>query len=363
MSRARSSGPLSRRAVMAGALVAALRTRSAHSESASFDGITLRVATWGGTWMQLLQQFVVPNLERSGAKVEFVLGQPNDNLAKLIASRGQRPPIDLIEYSENDRTSMDGAGVLEPIDYARLSNARDVPAPGRLNNMVANSSTLDGIVFNATKYREAGLPPPRKYADLAHPMLRDRVAFGDITTPQGVKGLIAIAYENGGSETNLLPGMQAIVRLAPRTFYSTWTQILAQFKSGDVWAAHWHAGWVVRGRQAGVPLDLALPRIGDKQGVLSNTWLSPVKGSPNGGAALAFIDDYLSLQPQIELGRRNGIRPVNQQAADRLAQDDKELAAILPLSRDAMAGIFYPDITKIDMDALIDQWNRTVLHS
>jgi putative spermidine/putrescine transport system substrate-binding protein len=341
-------------------LLVAGRSRA---EPTRLDGTTLRVATWGGTWMQLLQQFVVPQLQARGAKVEFVLGQPNDNLAKLIAARGQQPPIDLIEYSENDRTSMDGAGVLAPIDYTQLSNAQGVPASGRLVNMVANSSTLDGIVFNATKFREAGLAAPRNYADLAQPALRDRVAFGDITTPQGVKGLIAIAYENGGSETDLDPGLQAITKLAPRTFYKTWTQILAQFKAGDVWAAHWHAGWVVRGRQAGIPLDLALPPVADKRGVLSNTWLSPVKGSANTGAALSFINEYLALQPQVELGRRNGIRPINQAAADQLAQDDKDLAAVLPLSRDAVAGIFYPDITKIDMDALIDQWNRTVLHA
>jgi hypothetical protein len=127
--------------------------------------------------------------------------------------------------------------------------------------------------------------------------------------------------------------------------------------------AHWHAGWVVRGQQAGIPLDLALPPVAGKKGVLSNTWLSPVKGSPNGAMALAFINEYLALQPQIELGKRNGIRPINQQAADALAKDDPALAAVLPLSEAAVEQIFYPDITKIDMDALIDQWNRTVLHA
>jgi putative spermidine/putrescine transport system substrate-binding protein len=256
-----------------------------------------------------------------------------------------------------------GAGVLASIDYAQLPNAQGVPADWRLPEMVANSSTLDGIVYNADRFKEAGIAPPRNYADLADPKLRERLAFGDITTPQGVKGLIAIAYENGGSETNLMPGMQAILRLQPRTFYKTWTQILTQFKTGDVWAAHWHAGWVVRGRQAGVPLDIALPPVAGKHGVLSNTWLSPVKGSPNIAPALAFINQYLAVQPQEELGKRNGIRPINQQAADALAQDDPAMAAVLPLSQTAVTGIFYPDILKIDMDALIDQWNRTVLHA
>lgn len=361
------NGALLQRRTLLGAGIAAgaglLTVRPGRAADASLAGITLRVGTWGGTWMQLLQQYVEPALKAHGATVEYVLGQPDDNLAKLIAARGQRPPIDLIEYSENDRSSMLGAGVIAPIDYAQLPNAHGVPAGWRLPGMVANSSTIDGIVYNATKFQEAGIAPPRSYADLGNPKLRDRIAFGDITTPQGVKGLIAIAYENGGNETNLLPGMQAILRLRPRTYYKTWTQIFTQFKAGDIWAAHWHAGWVVRGRQAGVPLDIALPPVAGKHGVLSNTWLSPVKDSPNSTAALAFINQYLAPQPQEELGRRNGIRPINQQAADALAKDDAALAAVLPLNQAAVAQIFYPDILKIDMDALIDQWDRTVLHA
>jgi putative spermidine/putrescine transport system substrate-binding protein len=358
----RGETPLPRRALLGAGLGGGLLVANlAGAAEASFSGVTLRVATWGGTWMQLLQQFVEPQIRARGATVEYVVGQPDDNLAKLIAARGQRPPIDLFEYSENDRTSVLGAGVLAPIDYVQLPNAQSIRPSGRLPSMVANSSTLDGIVYNRAKFQEAGLAPPRNYADLANPQLRDRLAFGDITTPQGVKGLIAIAYENGGNETNLLPGMQAIVRLAPRTFYKTWTQILSQFKDGDVWAAHWHAGWVVRGRQAGIPLDLALPPVAGQRGVLSHTWLSPVNGSPNGAAALAFINEYLALKPQIELGRRNGIRPITQRAADALAQEDPALAAVLPLSATALEQIFYPDVTKIDMDALIDEWNRTVL--
>jgi putative spermidine/putrescine transport system substrate-binding protein len=354
---------LSRRAVLGGVATSLLAAPLAHADAPSLQGVTLRVATWGGTWMQLLQQFVEPTLKARGATVEYVLGQPDDNLAKLIVARGQLPPFDVIEYSENDRSSMLGAGVVAPIDYAHLPNAQGVRAAGRQPNMVANASTLDGIVYNSTKFQEAGIAPPKTYGDLANPRLRERVAFGDITTVQGVKGLIAIAYENGGNETNLTPGMQAIAKLQPRSFYKTWTQILTQFKAGDVWVAHWHAGWVVRGRQAGIPLDLALPPVAGKRGVLSNTWLSPVKGSSNGAAALAFINEYLALQPQVELGKRNGIRPINQQAADTLAKDDAALASVLPLSEAAVEQIFYPDMLKIDMDALIDQWNRTVLHA
>ena len=215
----RKGTSLHRRTLLGTGIAAGLGLRPSHpvrAADAPQTTATLRVATWGGTWMQLLQQYVEPALHAHGTEVSYVLGQPDDNLAKLIAARGQTPPIDLIEYSENDRSSMLGAGVLAPIDYAHVPNAHGVQADWRLPDMVANSSTLDGIVYNADRFKEAGLAPPRTYADLADPQLRDRLAFGDITTPQGVKGLIAIAYENGGSETNLAPGMQAILRLRPR---------------------------------------------------------------------------------------------------------------------------------------------------
>ena len=294
-------------------------------------GTTLRVATWGGSWLKRIQKTVEPGLTARGAKVEYVIGNPPDNLAKLIAARGQAVPFDVIEFSENNRSDMIGAGVLADIDYKQVPNAAPIDPRYRLKSMVAHSSTIDGIVYNAQKFKELGLPPPQKYADLANPKLKDRVTFSEPTGIQGVKGIVAIAYENGGNEQNLKPGLEAINRLHLGSFYISSTKLFAQFKAGDIWAAHWHVGWVIRARHAGLPLAITFPKIGDKKGVISNVWLGVVKGTHNAKAAEAFINEQLALKPQEALGRETGARPVNQAAADAL-KSDPLLAELLPLT-------------------------------
>ena len=61
-----------------------------------FDGVTLRVGTWGGSWKETMVNVIVPQFEALGGKIEFVTGSPQANLAKLIAGRG-RAPFDVME--------------------------------------------------------------------------------------------------------------------------------------------------------------------------------------------------------------------------------------------------------------------------
>ncbi|MBI3513878.1 MAG: extracellular solute-binding protein [Proteobacteria bacterium] len=321
---------------------------------------TLRVATWGGSWLQFIQANIEPRLKARGATIEYVLGNPHENLAKLIAARGQKLPFDMIEFSEHNRNDLVEAGVLAALSYADIPNAQSLEARDRLPSMVANSSTVDGIVYNAKKLAELGVAPPKTYAELANPKLAGRVSFPDATIIQGIKGIIAVAYENGGDEKHLGPGLDAISRLNVGAFFTSSVKLFAQFKAGDVWAAHWHVGWVERGRKDDLPLAVSLPAIKDKRGVLSNVWLGVIRGTPNEKAANAYINAYLAPDVQEQFGRLIGARPVNQQAADRL-MTDPALADLLPLTREAYAAMYFPDLTAIDLNDLLDQWKRKVI--
>ncbi|MGE0716804.1 MAG: extracellular solute-binding protein [Alphaproteobacteria bacterium] len=362
MSRTTTHAQIARRRLLAmgvaGIALAAVWPAAAQQQD--LQGVTLRVATWGGGWQKNIQENIQPQLEARGAKVEYVIGNPHENLAKLIAARGQKPPFDVMELSEHNRRDIDEAEVLAPLDYARIPNAAGIDKRYRLATMVANSATIDGIAYNAEKFRELGLAPPRKYSDLADPKLKGRVSFPDASIIQGVKGIVAIAYENGGSESNLQPGLDAVRRLDVGSYYNASTKLFTQFKSGDVWAAHWHVGWVIRGRQAGMPLAMTFPEIKGQRGVISNVWLGMVKGAASDAAAHAFIDGYLAPKAQESMGRETGSRPVNQVAADALAKDPL-MAEYLPLTADAFAKIYYSDLKTIDTGALLDAWNRTVV--
>jgi spermidine/putrescine-binding protein len=92
------------------ALVLSLSTPGAQGQAKQFEGVTLRVATFGGPWRDDLAKNLSPKIEALGGKVEFVIGSPQDNLAKLIAARGREAPFDVIEILERKSTRSSKAG-------------------------------------------------------------------------------------------------------------------------------------------------------------------------------------------------------------------------------------------------------------
>src|SRR5215510_15624293 len=71
------------------------------ASAGQFDGVTVRFGTFGGKWRDIVDSYVAKAFEKEGGKIEYVLGQPANNMAKLIAARGQEPPFDILETMDN----------------------------------------------------------------------------------------------------------------------------------------------------------------------------------------------------------------------------------------------------------------------
>src|SRR5579871_6249658 len=74
---------------------------SASAQDDRFDGVTIRVATWGGSWRDRVQELIGAEFEKRGGKVEYVIGNALENFNKLIAARGQKPPFDVMEFQSD----------------------------------------------------------------------------------------------------------------------------------------------------------------------------------------------------------------------------------------------------------------------
>lgn len=333
----------------------------AHAQEQRFDGVTLRVATWGGSWRDRVRDLVAADMEQRGAKVDFVVGSPRDNMTKLIAARGQKtPPFDLMEMSDNDTKSMQEGAFLMNINYQDIPNAKSLDPRFRQPQLVSPWMSQDGIVYNVDKFKAAGIPPPERYSDLLNPKLKGWVSFPDITVVHGLKGIIGAAYERGGSESKPESGMEMVKQMNSTLYWKSSVDLLAKFKSGDIWAAPWHAGWAVRGREAGIPLAITYPLIAGKRGILSVTWIGIVKGTQQVKAAEYFINRYLDIEVQQKMGRENGVIPQNPKAAEMFRQDPL-LRELMLLSPEQMTKTFYPDFAIIEQSDWSDRWNRIVL--
>lgn len=353
---------IDRRTVLAGA--AALAAQAVHlparAQSGKLAGVTLRVGTYGGSWRAAIHELIGSELEKEGAKIEYVIGNPRDNLAKLVAARNQTPPFDVIELTDPIKTEAMGGGFLAPLNMANIPNAKGLSAAHKEQTAIATWVSVEGLVYNKDKFAELGLPPPQKFADLFNEKLAGHVSFPDINYGGVVNALIGFANEfGGGDETNLEAGFQAVNRLKPATFYKSSVELSTQFKSGDIWAAVWHAGWAVRMRNAGLPLGTTYPAIKDKTGMIQLGWIGVVKGANQQAAGEQFINRYLDKGVQEALARRNGVAPINKEATPALLSDPL-LNELMLLKPEAIGNAYYADWSKVSMSALTDKWNRSI---
>jgi putative spermidine/putrescine transport system substrate-binding protein len=354
----------SRRNVLAGAAAAigAATFPRLSGGAADFAGKTLRVGTWGGSWRDSLEKTVASKVEARGAKIEYVLDSPTGNAAKLIAARGRAAPFDSMEGAPELVSSLADAKLIQKLNLSALPNAQHLLPFARSEYYVITLATLDGVVFNTGKFQEAGIVPPKHYRDLINPKLNGRVAFPDVTHTQHWNVVVGLAYEAGGDETSLTKAIPLVNEIKPAYFYASSTDLATKFGSGEIWAAPWHAGFVVRLKRTGLPVAIAYTQFGTKHAALWPVLHHLISGSGNTVLAEAFLDTYLSPDAQFEHSKFTGSLPMNPDARQRLSKDP-ENKDVLMFSDEELNNTFLIDFAKVDLPKWREAWNRDVKRS
>jgi putative spermidine/putrescine transport system substrate-binding protein len=338
-------------------MVALAAIGSAMAQDERFDGVTIRVATWGGSWRDRMQELIGSEFEKRGGKVEYVVGNALENFNKLIAARGQKPPFDVMEFQSDLWKPLVDAAFLAPLPFAKLPNSAN-HSPQQRDDVTVNTWILEeGIVYNADKFKELGLPKPEKYSDLFNEKLKGRVAWPDIS--YGPYAIIGLATEFGGDELNIDPGLKRLEEAKLGYYYKSSVELSTKFASGDVWAAPWHAGWAVRVKRTNVPLAMSFPKVKDRQGIIASGMIGIVKGTDVQKAAEFWVNQYLSPDAQEKLGRANGVAPINPTALSAM-RTDSFLADLMLLTPEDIAKTYSINWAKIDLSAIITKWNRSI---
>jgi len=298
-------------------------------------------------------------IEAMGAKVEYVIGSPRDNFAKLLAARRQGDlPIDVMEISPELTVTLEKQGLLEPLNYQAIPNAAHLDKIYRTPSAVATQVIQIGIAYNKKKFDELGLPAPKSFGDLFNPKLAGHVAMTDINAIESPYVLVAFAMLDGGSEANLDPGFKKIADLKVAYNYKASTDLATKVTLGEIWAAPWHAGWVLRVARGGFPLAHADPQVGDKKGLIAEELMGVMKGTKVRAAAEAWINQSLDPNVQIEFARKVGVVPTNGDALAKM-KDDPDLKNFM-WSQDAQRAAFHMDWKLVEpkMPSIIDKWSR-----
>ena len=340
-------------------LLQSIMSQSAFAQQ-RFDGVTLRVATFGGPWKDAIDSLVGTSLRDRGATVEYVTGEPKDSLSKAILTRGREPQFDVIEIDAGTFRPLIEGQLLASIDMNGIEHKDELVKPVYKDLLVPVYVSQEGLIYNSKKFQELGIDPPQTYSDLLNPKLRGRVAFPDINRSAAVFALIGMSIDRGGSEDNIQPGLEGVKLLGVKSFSQSTGPDATAFKAGDLWAFFAHAGWAVRLRRGGMEeASFAHLRVGDKRGVANLGYFGLVKGSKNAAIAQPFISKFISTDVQEKLARTTGIVPINATALRKLA-DDPILKEMMLLSPTDVKNMYSVNLDKADFAKWTEQWNRTI---
>jgi putative spermidine/putrescine transport system substrate-binding protein len=326
-----------------------------------FDGVTLRVATYGGPWKDGLQELVASDMEKLGAKIEFDTGSPAEHLAKLIVARSGAVPFDVTEIDDPTLPQYVEAGVLQAFSLAKIPNISGlIDKPSTAFNVIPIWAFEEGVVYNAEKFRELGIQTPQKYTDLLDLKLTGRVAFYDVNGANGPFAILGFATETGGGIENITPGLEAMGKLGAKQYFSSSPAIMTTMVSKDNWAAFMGAAWAIRMRKAGHNWASFAPlKVGENVGFWSRGYLGLVKGSKNVEAAEYYVNLYISTAVQRVLAVKLGSVAV---ARDALVDLDKDpmLHEVLVLAPERISNMRRVDFSKIDRSKWVAEWNRVM---
>jgi putative spermidine/putrescine transport system substrate-binding protein len=348
---------ITRRGLMQGGL--ALGTTLLASQARAADA-AFRIGTWGGSWRDSIAKNIVDPMALKDISVEYTLGNPDDNLAKLIAAHhGGQIPFDVMECNPDQTPLLTKSDLFDVLDYSKIPNAKALPAWAREKVVSCTVSTEDGIVYNEDKFKSAGIPEPRSYLDLKDPRLAGRVAFPDVSNSQHWNAVVGLAMLGGGNETNMAPAIKLVNEIKPAYFFSASTDLANRFGSGAIWAAPWQVGWAVRMKRSGLPIAMAYPHFGSKVGALYAISVAIVKGSPDSALAYKFLNEYLSAEAQGVHGAATGTLPLNPAARATLAKDPINQSLMI-LSDAGLDNMFQISWEKLDTHKWRDDWSRGI---
>ena len=329
-----------------------------------FEGQTLTVGTFGGSWKDRICGYICPKIEAEGGKVEFVTGNPRNLLSKLVAARGQdEPPIDVVEITDSTWPETLAAGFVEKMDPANVPNLADLDANMYDEYKAANWITQEGFIVHLEKFKELGIERPTRFIDLFNPKLEGKITIPDISVNTVLTSIVGFAAEKGGDENNIDPGLELIRDIGVFSFWNSGTQVTQMFKSGDVLVAIAHAGWGVRLHDAGVPVGMIHPMVKDRVGLASRGYAGVVAGTKHKAAAEFYINELVSEGMQEILHTKNGIVPTNRKVQVKYSGEPKLDSTGVPflmLSPDQIANLYYMDWSGFSMKDWTRKWNRVV---
>ena len=315
---------------------------------------TLVAATFPGTWSEAHRDFLLPAFKKkTGAGVTQSILLGTDQVSRLAASKGGKPPFDVALFDSPQVLDAVKQGLIVEYPKAQSPNFGDLLPEFQDKWGPRISMQVIGIGYNPKKIKT----PPKSWDALWDPQYKGRVGLTALNSQLGIAFLAEINRLRGGTESNFDPAFKALRELLPNVAaiganlgaYAT----LWQQEQIDI--APYNFNFVQTLKAKDVPVELAIP---DSGPVGWYTSMHLVANADAPDLAVSYIDSHLDpavqaamLKPPYDVIPTNSKVPLEGAITTAIAKTHADLAKVRS---------FDWDIINPQRTALIEQFNRDV---
>lgn len=293
------------------AAAALLGATAALAPQPSLAQQTLTVGGYGGSFETLMKEHIIPPFEKAnGVTVQFVPGNSTENLARLLAQKGNQE-MDVVILDDGPMYQAEALGFCDSLgELPSLPDIYDIARMGS-DKAIGVGFVATGFAYSTDMFEQEGWEPPKSWMELADPKYDQLLSIPPISNTYGLHTLVMMARLNGGSETDIDPGFETLVEeVAPKVlvFEPSSGKMSELFQNGEIALSIWGSGRVKALADTGFPVEFAYPEEG---AVALMVAACPVVESDVPEAARAFIDYLLQPDIQVRLAETNGFGPTN----------------------------------------------------
>ncbi|ORE91330.1 ABC transporter substrate-binding protein [Acuticoccus yangtzensis] len=311
---------------------------------------TLTVGGYGGSFETLMKEIVFPAFEAEhDVTVEFVAGNSTENLARLVAQRGNQD-LDVVILDDGPMYQADALGFCAPLADGVINE--DVYDNAKISdNAVGLGYVATGFTYNTEWFEREGWEPPSSWNDLTDPKFEGLLVVPPISNTYGLHALVMMARMKGGGENDIDPGFEAMAdEVGPNVlvFEPSSGRMSELFQSNEIALSIWGSGRTKSLADTGFPAAFAYPKEGAVALMLA---ACPVVESDVPEEAQAFMEFMLTPEIQVKIADAMGVGPVNAKA-----EIPEELAAIVPYGPEEVAALVSVDWDVIN--PLREEWTQ-----
>ena len=315
---------------------------------------TLVAATFPGTWNEADRNVIAPAFKRAtSASVTQSIVLGTDQLARLTAAKGNRPPFDVAFFDTPQVLDAAKAGLIVEYPAEKSPNFKDLLPKFQGKWGPTITMQVIGIGYNPKTITT----PPKSWDELWDAKYKGRVGLTALNSQLGIAFLAELNRLKGGTETDFEPAFKALRELLPNVgaIAANLGAYATLWQQGQIDIAPYNFNFVQTLKAKDVPVELA---IADTGAVGWETSLHLVANAVEPELAVKYIDLHLDPGIQAQLLKSpydaiptNSKVPLEGAITKSLAKSQADLEKV--------RGIDWAKINP-QRSALIERFNREI---